>query len=188
MFHGTANELSKALNGEVNEKTIERAIRAEKAFSYNGARDCIIVEDFDYNDALEELAPKTKLKMKRQAPIKQESIRTDANERWTVFKIGGHDIWYVSNQGRTKRKQISNDEERFLNVSLSKQGDLVAIAGRDREKVKDLVARAFMKDEYEKYENPIIEIIDGNPCNCSVDNLRIVGQKKIKKGDGDDSE
>lgn len=176
VLHGTADELSKALDGAVNEKTIEKAIKQEKKFSYGKARNCIIVEDFDYNDSLKELAEETKPESKlKPISIKYVPPEVGTNERWTVFKVDGHNTWYVSNQGRTKRKQISNDEERFLNVNLNKQGDLIAIVGRSREKVKDLVAKAFMKDEYKMHDNPIVEIIDGNPYNCAVDNLKIVG-------------
>lgn len=180
VLHGTADELSEALDGAVTLKTIEKAIRRGKVFSYGAAHNCIIVEDFDYNDNLKEIASAQKPESEKKAkpkpvPAKHLPPEVEANERWTAFKVDGHNIWYVSNQGRTKRKQISNDEERFLNVSLNKQGDLIAIVGRSREKVKDLVAKAFMKDEYKAHANPTVETIDRDPYNCAVENLKIIG-------------
>ena len=55
VLHGTADEFRLALHGAVDVTNIEKAINQEKVFSYGKANNCIIVEDFDYNDTLKEV-------------------------------------------------------------------------------------------------------------------------------------
>lgn len=168
VLHGTADDFKLALRGAVDVTNIEKAIIQEKVFSYGKANNCIIVEDFDYNDTLKEISPKNN---------DTEPLKKEAGEEWRSFKIGGHDMWYVSNQGRTKRKKIATGEESALVTKVNRNGELYAIVGRKREIVKNLVAMTFMRDEWKKYADPVVINIDGNSYNCAVSNLEIGGEK-----------
>ena len=47
--------------------------------------------------------------------------------------------------------------------------------------LKNLVAKHFKENEYNSTKNPIVMLIDSNPFNCNVNNLKIVSQAERYK-------
>lgn len=163
VLHGTAKEFERALHGAVNIRNIERAINNEQVFKYGTARNCIIVEDFDYNESLK--------KPQRNRAVKESQKKPE--EKWMSFKNDNKAMWYVSNLGRVKKKVTETGEELWVVTRLNRRGIQIAVVGRQRVPVKDLVASTFMQEEYKKYANPVVKVIDDNQCNCAVSNLKI---------------
>ena len=88
--------------------------------------------------------------------------------------------YYVGNDGSVFRRAKGNGSEQSVAVFLIRGHATVKLNGRER-KVKNLVARHHMRGyRYGSY----VECIDGDPLNCSVENLRIYTKSEHGKRTG----
>lgn len=89
-----------------------------------------------------------------------------------IFKTSKHYNYAVYSNGNiTKNLRGEREKETPLNRYSDDNGVFVW-AGKNKQYAKALVARYFMENKYNK--GCVIEQIDGDIQNCSIDNLRCV--------------
>lgn len=101
--------------------------------------------------------------------IQEETSKIKGTEVWKEIE-GYNSKYYISNLGRVK--SIKYTEPRILKARLDNHGYYRVALTKDKEvvecKVHRLVARAFIKNPYNK---PTVNHKDGNKRNNTVENL-----------------
>lgn len=101
-------------------------------------------------------------------------------ENWQLFYESKKNYYYVSDKGRVKYKNKNTKRDAYLKVIIRDNKAVVRV-NQKFVQVKNLVAKNFVSREYYKIENPVVINIDGDPYNCSIENLQLLPWKEFRK-------
>ena len=97
---------------------------------------------------------------------------------YTLISEGKQYYYGICEDGIVLRTQRSNFKETPAKVTV-KNGIAWVCIGKTAYKLASLVAKAFIPSYR---PNDIIELIDGNPRNCAVWNIRTIPRSEYNKG------
>lgn len=101
-------------------------------------------------------------------------------ENWQLFCESQKNYYYVSDKGRVKYKNKNTKKDAYSKVIL-KDNKAVVRVNQKFVQVKNLVAKNFLSRQYFKTENPVVINIDGDPYNCSLENLQLMPWNEFRK-------
>ena len=162
VFYGTTKQVCKFLKNQVTENNIKRAVKNQNEFMVDG-RQCIIVEDFEKNKG---------------------NSNDDDEEIWRLFDEGKKCAYYVSDQGRVKRKRKCDDKEFAVEPWVNGRNEAIVTTNGKTRQLKNLVAKYFLP-EYEEMmketTKPLVRVKGKDPTNCTANNLVVYRQPKTTR-------